>query len=157
VHDALVPGKRLYCFSTGTGFAPFASVLRDPETYEKFDEVIITHTCRDVAELAYSKETVDIFLNDPDIGEIGRGKLRLYQTCTRENFEKSGRVTDLIRSGKLFEDLGVPPLDPAVDRAMICGSIDMTKELKGLMEENGLKEGSNAEPADFVIERAFVG
>ena len=157
VHDALVPGKRLYCFSTGTGFAPFASVLRDPETYEKFDEVIITHTCRDVAELAYSRETVDNFLNDPDIGEIGRGKLRLYQTCTREDFEKSGRVTDLIRSGKLFEDLGVPPLDPAVDRAMICGSIDMTKELKSLMEENGLKEGSNSEPADFVIERAFVG
>ena len=106
VHDALVPGKRLYCFSTGTGFAPFASILRDPETYEKFEEVIITHTCR---------------------------------------------------SGKLFEDLDVPRLDPAVDRAMICGSIEMTKELKGLMEEHGLKEGSNAEPADFVIERAFVG
>jgi ferredoxin--NADP+ reductase len=157
VHDALVPGKRLYCFSTGTGFAPFASILRDPETYEKFEEVIITHTCRDVAELAYSGETVDAFLNDPDIGEIGQGKLRLYQTCTREAFEKQGRVTDLIRSGKLFEDLGVPRLDPATDRAMICGSIEMTKELKGLMEEHGLKEGSNSEPADFVIERAFVG
>ena len=157
VHDALVPGKRLYCFSTGTGFAPFASILRDPETYEKFEEVIITHTCRDVAELAYSQETVDTFLNDPDIGEIGQGKLRLYQTCTREYFERSGRVTDLIRSGKLFEDLGVPRLDPETDRAMICGSIDMTKELKGLMEEQGLKEGSNSEPADFVIERAFVG
>lgn len=157
VHDALVPGKRLYCFSTGTGFAPFASILRDPETYEKFDEVIITHTCRDVAELAYSRETVDAFLNDPDIGELGQGKLRLYQTCTREDFDKQGRVTDLIRSGKLFEDLDVPRLDPASDRAMICGSIEMTKELKGLMEEHGLKEGSNAEPADFVIERAFVG
>ena len=157
VHDALVPGKRLYCFSTGTGFAPFASILRDPETYEKFEEVIITHTCRDVAELAYSRETVDAFLSDPDIGEIGQGKLRLYQTCTREDFDKQGRVTDLIRSGKLFEDLDVPRLDPATDRAMICGSIEMTKELKGLMEEHGLKEGSNSEPADFVIERAFVG
>lgn len=157
VHDALLPGKRLYCFSTGTGFAPFASILRDPETYEKFEEVIITHTCREVAELAYSKEIVDSFLNDPDIGEIGQGKLRLYQTCTREPFEREGRITDLIRSGKLFEDLGVPRLDPAHDRAMICGSIEMTKELKGLMEEHGLKEGANSEPADFVIERAFVG
>ena len=157
VHDALVPGKRLYLFSTGTGFAPFASIIRDPETYEKFDEVIVTHTCRDVAELAYSRETVEAFLNDPDIGELGAGKLRLYQTCTREAFEKTGRVTDLIRSGKLFADLGVPRLDPASDRAMICGSIEMTKELKNLMEEHGLKEGSNSEPADFVIERAFVG
>ncbi|MEM6534111.1 MAG: ferredoxin--NADP reductase [Pseudomonadota bacterium] len=157
VHDALVPGKRLYCFSTGTGFAPFASVIRDPETYEKFDEVIVTHTCRDVAELQYSKETVDTFLNDPDIGELGRGKLRLYQTCTREDFPFRGRVTDLIRSGKLFDDLGVPKLNPDTDRAMICGSIDMTKELKDLMEEHGLKEGANSEPADFVIERAFVG
>lgn len=157
VHDALLPGKRLYCFSTGTGFAPFASILRDPETYEKFDEVIITHTCRDVAELQYSKEIVDGFLNDPDIGELGRRKLRLYQTTTREEFPKMGRVTDLIRSGKLFEDLDVPHLDPATDRAMICGSIEMTKELKDLMEQHGLKEGANSEPADFVIERAFVG
>lgn len=157
VHDALVPGKRLYCFSTGTGFAPFASVIRDPETYEKFDEVIVTHTCRDVAELEYSREIAEGFLNDPDIGEIAAGKLRLYQTCTREDFDQQGRVTDLIRSGKLFEDLGVPKLNPDTDRAMICGSIDMTKELKELMEEHGLKEGANSEPADFVIERAFVG
>ena len=157
VHDALVPGKRLYCFSTGTGFAPFASVMRDPETYEKFEEVIVTHTCRDVAELQYSKETVDAFLGDPDIGELAQGKLRLYQTCTREDFPFKGRVTDLIRSGKLFEDLGVPRLNNDTDRAMICGSIEMTKELKDLMEEHGLKEGANSEPADFVIERAFVG
>lgn len=157
VLDALKPGNRLYMFSTGTGFAPFASLVRDPETYEKFDEVIVTHTCRDVAELQYSKEIVDTFLNDPDIGELGQGKLRLYQTCTREPFENKGRPTDLIRSGKLFEDLGVPKLNPETDRAMICGSIDMTKELKALMEEHGLKEGANSDPADFVIERAFVG
>ena len=157
VLDALKPGKRLYMFSTGTGFAPFASLVRDPETYEKFDEVIVTHTCRDVAELQYSREIVDTFLNDPDIGELGQGKLRLYQTCTREPFDNKGRPTDLIRSGKLFEDLGVPPLNPDTDRAMICGSIEMTKELKGLMEEHGLKEGANSDPADFVIERAFVG
>ena len=157
VHDALVPGKRLYCFSTGTGFAPFASVIRDPETYEKFDEVIVTHTCREVAELQYSTQIVEDFLNDPDIGELGQGKLRLYQTTTREDFPKMGRVTDLITSGKLFEDLGVPKLDPATDRAMICGSIDFTKDMKALLEAHGLTEGANSEPADFVIERAFVG
>lgn len=156
VLDALKPGKRLYMFSTGTGFAPFASLIRDPETYEKFDEVIVTHTCREVAELAYSRATVDGFLSDPDIGALGRGKLKLYQSCTRESFEHEGRITDLIRSGQLFDDLGVPKLDSATDRAMICGSIDMTKELKGLMEDNGLREGANSDPADFVIERAFV-
>jgi ferredoxin--NADP+ reductase len=156
VLDALKPGKRLYMFSTGTGFAPFASLLRDPETYEKFDDVIVTHTCREVAELAYSRATVDGFLNDPDIGALGRGKLQLYQSCTRESFEHEGRTTDLIRSGQLFDDLGVPKLDPATDRAMICGSIDMTKELKSLMEDHGLREGANSDPADFVIERAFV-
>ncbi len=157
VLDALTPARRLYMFSTGTGFAPFASLIRDPAVYEAFDEVIVTHTCRDVAELAYSQETVEAFLADPDIGEIGAGKLRLYDSCTRESYPRTGRVTDLIRSGKLFEDLGIPRLDPATDRAMICGSIDMTKELKGVMESHGLKEGSNSEPADFVIERAFVG
>jgi len=156
VLDALKPGKRLYMLSTGTGFAPFASLLRDPETYEKFDEVIVTHTCREVAELAYSRATVDGFLNDPDIGELGQGKLQLYQSCTRESFEHEGRITDLIRSGELFDNLGVPKLDPATDRAMICGSIDMTKELKSLMEDHGLREGANSDPADFVIERAFV-
>jgi len=157
VHDALTPGKRLYCFSTGTGFAPFASVIRDPETYEKFDEVIVTHTCRDVAELQYSREIVEGFLSDPDTGELAQGKLRLYTTCTREAFERKGRTTDLIESGKLFSDLGVPKLNPDTDRAMICGSIDYTKDMKALMEAHGLKEGSNSEPADFVIERAFVG
>lgn len=157
VLDALTPAKRLWMFSTGTGFAPFASLIRDPETYEKFEEVIVTHTCRDVAELAYSKETAEAFLNDPDIGEIAQGKLRLYQTCTREDFDTQGRPTDLIRSGKLFKDLGVPRLEVGSDRAMICGSIEMTKELKLLMEEHGLKEGANSEPAEFVIERAFVG
>ena len=157
VLDALTPARRLWMFSTGTGFAPFASLTRDPETYEKFDQVIVTHTCRDKAELIYSKQTIDSFLADPDIGEIAQGKLRLYQTCTREASAFMGRPTDLIRSGKLFEDLGVPRLNPADDRVMICGSIEMTKELKSLMEEHGLKEGANSEPAEFVIERAFVG
>ena len=157
VLDALTPAKRLYMFSTGTGFAPFASLVRDPAVYEAYDEVIVTHTCRDVAELQYSTEIVNGFLNDPDIGELGRGKLKLYQTTTREDFPKMGRITQLIESGQLFEDLGVPKINPDTDRAMICGSIDMTKDLKALMEAHGLKEGANSEPADFVIERAFVG
>ena len=157
VLDALTPAKRLYMFSTGTGFAPFASLVRDPAVYEAYDEVIVTHTCRDVAELQYSREVVDTFLNDPDIGEIGAGKLRLYQTCTREDFDKQGRITTLIENGELFKDLGVPPINPETDRAMICGSIEMTKDLKALMESFGLKEGANSEPAEFVIERAFVG
>lgn len=157
VLDALTPAKRLYMFSTGTGFAPFASLVRDPETYERFDEVIVTHTCRDVAELAYSQEIIGNLINDPLVGEMVEGKLRLYNTCTREDFDKQGRITTLIESGELFTDLGVPPLDPATDRAMICGSIEMTKDLKALMEAHGLKEGANSEPAEFVIERAFVG
>lgn len=156
VLDALSPAKRLWMFSTGTGFAPFASLIRDPETYEKFDEVIVTHTCRLVDELQYSREVVDDFLANPDIGEIAAGKLRLYQTCTREDFAHKGRPTDLMRSGALFDNLGVPRLSPETDRAMICGSIEMTHELKALMEEYGLKEGANSAPADFVIERAFV-
>ncbi len=157
VLDALTPGKRLYMFSTGTGFAPFASVMRDPETYEKFDEVIITHTCRQVNELAYSVEMADNLIKDPLIGEMAAGKLRHYTSCTREEHTHKGRITNLIENGQLFADLGVPPLDPAVDRAMICGSMEMIQDTKALMEKAGLTEGSNAQPAEFVIEKAFAG
>lgn len=157
VHDALVPGKRLYCFSTGTGFAPFASVVRDPETYEKFEEVIVTHTCRQVAELEYSKEIVEETLNHEFLGEMAQGKLRRYATCTREDYDNKGRITDLIDSGKLFEDLGVPPLNPETDRVMICGSMAMLQDTKLRCEQAGLIEGSNASPAQFVIEKAFAG
>ena len=157
VLDALTPGKRLYMFSTGTGFAPFASLVREPETYEKFDEVILTHTCREVAELAYSIETVENLVNDPLVGEMVDGKLKHYTTCTREDYPYTGRITELIESGKLFEDLGVPPLDPAEDRAMICGSMEMIQDTAALMERAGLTEGSNAAPAEYVIEKAFAG
>ncbi|MEO1656213.1 MAG: ferredoxin--NADP reductase [Pseudomonadota bacterium] len=157
VLDALTPGKRLYMFSTGTGFAPFASLVRDPETYEKFEEVIVTHTCREVAELQYSTQLVEDVINDPLVGEMANGKLKLYTSCTREDHQCMGRITDLITSGKLFEDLGVPKLDPATDRAMICGSMEMINDTKSLMIEHGLTEGSNAAPAEFVIEKAFAG
>lgn len=156
VLDALTPGKRLYMFSTGTGIAPFASLIRDPETYEKFDEVILTHTCREVSELKYGFDLVEEIARDALLSEIVGGKLRHYATVTREPFAYQGRITDLIRSGKMFADLGVPPFDPAVDRAMICGSAAMLKETKALLEQAGLTEGANSKPGEFVIERAFV-
>ncbi|GAA0782946.1 ferredoxin--NADP reductase [Roseibium denhamense] len=157
VNDALVPGKRVYMFSTGTGIAPFASLIRDPDTYEKFDQVILTQTCREVAELKYGEDLVQETLNDPLIGEYAKDKLVHYTSVTREDFPRTGRITDLIKSGKLFEDLGVPPLDPAVDRGMICGSMEMLRDTKALLEEAGLNEGANNKPAEFVVERAFVG
>ncbi|MBP1849186.1 ferredoxin--NADP reductase [Rhizobium halophytocola] len=157
VLDALVPGKRLYMLSTGTGVAPFASLVRDPETFEKFEEVILVQTCRDVGELTYATELVDNLLDDPLIGEMAAGRLRLHATTTREHSERMGRATDLMKSGKLFEDLGVPKIDPAVDRAMICGSMDMLKDTKAILENFGLVEGANNAPATFVVERAFVG
>lgn len=157
VLDALTQGKRLYMFSTGTGFAPFASLVRDPETYERHDEVIVTHTCRDVAELTYSKNLVASLKDDPLVGEMVEGKLTLYATTTREPHARMGRITTLIETGKLFTDLGVPPLDPSTDRAMMCGSMDMIQDVKALMLKANLKEGSNAAPAEFVIEKAFAG
>ncbi|MFZ1813183.1 MAG: ferredoxin--NADP reductase [Rhizobiaceae bacterium] len=155
VNDALLPGKRLYMFSTGTGIAPFASLIRDPETYEKFETVILTHTCRQVAELTYGNELVSDLAQDPLIGEFA-SKLVHYPTTTREDSAKRGRVTDLIESGEFFHDLGFPPLDPETDRAMICGSMGFLKDVKRLCEKAGLVEGSNAQPATFVVERAFV-
>lgn len=157
VNDALIPGKRLYMFSTGTGVAPFASLIRDPETYEKFEEVILTQTCREVDELTYAKELVEEVKNDPLVGEFAAGKLRLHTAATREPYPCQERITTLIESGKLFEDLGVPPLNSAIDRAMICGSMEMINDTKAILEKHGLEEGSNAAPSTFVVERAFVG
>lgn len=155
VNDALIPGKRLWMFSTGTGIAPFASLIRDPETYEKFEEVILTHTCRDVGELAYGQRLCAALKEDPLIGEFA-GNLRLYSTTTREEYPFMGRITDLMASGKLFEDLGVPPISPETDRGMICGSMAMLKDTKAMLEGFGLEEGANNKPATFVVERAFV-
>ncbi len=157
VLDALTPGKRLYMFSTGTGIAPFASLIRDPETYEKFEDVILTHTCRDVAELQYGFDLVNEIKNNEMLSEIVGNKLRHYATVTREDYPFTGRITDLMESGKLFSDLGVPAINPEIDRAMICGSSAMLKDTKDLLEKFGLEEGSNSKPGEFVIERAFVG
>ncbi len=155
VNDALLPGKRLWMFSTGTGIAPFASLIRDPETYEKFDEVILTHTCREVAELTYGQQLVTAAKEDPLVGEFTQN-LRLYCTTTREDYPFMGRITDLMASGKVFDDLGVPPISPETDRGMICGSMDMLRDTKAMLEKFGLVEGANNRPDTFVVERAFV-
>lgn len=157
VHDALLPGKRVYFFATGTGFAPFSSLLRDPETYEKFDEVIIAHTCREVGELEYGRQIVEEVRNHEFLGEIVEGKLKYYPTTTREESPKMGRVTDLMKSGEFFTDQDLPPLDPATDRAMICGSMGLNKDIAELLEAAGLNEGANSDPREFVVEKAFVG
>lgn len=157
VLDALTPGKRLYLFSTGTGFAPFSSLIREPETYDKFEQVIVTHTCRQVAELTYSQQIVEQTLQHEFLGELARDKLLYFSSTTREEYDRMGRITQQIESGSLFEQLGLPPLDPATDRAMICGSMAMTQDTKALMLKAGLNEGANSAPAEFVIERAFVG
>jgi len=157
VLDALLPGKRLYMFSTGTGIAPFASLIRDPETYERFDQVILTHTCRQVEELSYGLKLIEDLREDPLVGEMIGDKLLHITSVTRENYPLKGRITDLIQSGKLFEHAGVPKLDPKEDRVMICGSKDMIDDTAALCETFGLTEGSNSDPREFVIEKAFVG
>jgi len=157
VLDALTPAKRLFMISTGTGIAPFASLLRDPDTYEKFEEVYLTHTCRDVAELTYGKELVAALAEDPLIGELTHGRVTLYSTTTREESPYMGRITALIGSGKFYADLGIDKLNPETDRIMICGSMHMLKDVKELAESLGFEEGSLSQPASFVVERAFVG
>ena len=157
VIDALVPGKRLYMLSTGTGVAPFASLIRDPETYEKFEEIVLVQTCREIAELGYITEMVEGLSEDPLIGELVDGRLRLHTTTTREASPRMGRITDLMQSGRFFEETGLPSIDPAVDRAMICGSMAMIKDTKAMLESFGLDEGANSAPATYVVERAFVG
>jgi ferredoxin--NADP+ reductase len=160
VHDALIPGKRLWFFATGTGFAPFASLLREPQTYEDYDEVIITHTCREVGELTYGRDLIEALKTDELLNEvIGEGfwkKIKYYPTTTREESPKMGRITDLMRSGAAFADLGVPPLNPDTDRAMICGNLAFNLELKEMLEEYGLVEGANSKPMHYVVEKAFL-
>lgn len=157
VVDALIPGKRLWMLATGTGLAPFASLVRDPEVYEKFDQVILTHTCREVAELTYGEELIENLVNDPLIGEMVEGKLIYYPTATREDYKNTGRVTDKIRSGELFETLGVPAWNPDEDRVMICGSMGLNIEIAELCEAAGMEEGANSKPGHYVVEKAFVG
>ena len=156
VLDALKPGRTLYMLGTGTGLAPWLSLVRDPEVYERFDTIVVTHTVREVADLNYREFLSHELAADPDLGEMVGPKLRYYPTVTREPFETEGRITDLITSGQAFSDLGLPPLDPAVDRVMMCGGPSVLADLKTIMLDRGFEEGSLAKPGDFVLEKAFV-
>ncbi len=161
VLDALLPGKRLWFFATGTGIAPFASLMREPETYEHYDEVIMMHTCRDVAELEYGHQLVDNIRSDEMLAELmGEGfadKLKYYPTTTREESPVMGRITDNLTSGKVFEDLGIEGISPETDRGMVCGSLAFNTDMKTVLESFGLVEGANSDPQHYVVEKAFVG
>ncbi|SHM34603.1 ferredoxin--NADP+ reductase [Paracoccus solventivorans] len=161
VLDALLPGKRLWFLATGTGIAPFASLLRDPETYERYEQVILMHTCRKVAELEYGRELVEALKDDPLLTEIYgdsfASRLLYYPTATREDYPRRGRITDNLASGKVFADLGLPPMNPADDRAMVCGSMALNIDVTKVLEGFGLREGANSDPKEFVVEKAFVG
>lgn len=156
VIDYLLPGKRLYLLSTGTGLAPFVSIVRDPATYEKFEQVILVHGVRIKDELAFHDLLSNRLQEDEFLGEMVRKQLRYYPTVTRETYKHMGRVTNLIESGTLFKDLEVPPLNAAEDRVMICGSPAMLRDLKAMLHARGFKEGNTSTPGDFVIERAFA-
>ncbi|HSI49420.1 MAG TPA: ferredoxin--NADP reductase [Ideonella sp.] len=154
--DYLLPGKRLYLLGTGTGVAPFLSIIRDPETYEKFERVVLVHGVRQNNELAYQDYITQHLPEHEFLGEFIKGKLLYYPTVTREPSKYQGRVTTVIENGQLAADLGIPQLNAAEDRVMICGSPEMLRDLKTMMEVRGLKEGNTTTPGDFVIERAFV-
>jgi len=157
VHDALTPAKRIWFMSTGTGIAPFASLLREPETYERFDEVILTHTCRDPEELVFGQELVADTKADMLVGEDATQKLKYYPTTTQGASPKMGRITTLLEDGTAFQDLGITDFSAKNDRIMICGSMGLNTDLKSFLQGRGFKEGANSDPADFVIEKAFVG
>ncbi len=154
--DYLLPGKRLYLLGTGTGLAPFMSIVRDPETYERFEQVIVVHGVRQVNELAYRELLSHDLVKDEILGEMVQGKLLYYPTVTREPFVHQGRIPQLLSEGVIAKDLGLPLFNAAEDRVMICGSPEMLRDLKALCEKTGLKEGNTTTPGDFVIERAFV-
>jgi ferredoxin/flavodoxin---NADP+ reductase len=156
LHD-LLPGKHLYLLSTGTGLAPFMSVVQDPETYERFEKVVLIHGVRHVSELAYADFITGELPENEFFGDEIRDKLIYYPTVTREPFRNQGRLTHLIESGKIFTDIGLPSLDPAVDRVMICGSPGMLKDSCALLDARGFKISPHiGAPGDYVIERAFV-
>ncbi|MGA7805854.1 ferredoxin--NADP reductase [Bradyrhizobium sp.] len=152
----LLPGKRLLLLSTGTGLAPFASLIKDPEVYENYDTIILAHGCRQVTELAYGERLVEKLRQDDLFGPMLADKLIYYPTVTREPFRNRGRLTDLIASGQLFADIGLSDLDRATDRIMLCGSPGMLEELRAMLTGCGFSEGNHSEPGHFVIEKAFV-
>jgi ferredoxin/flavodoxin---NADP+ reductase len=156
IHDNLLPGRRLYLLGTGTGLAPFMSIIKDPETYERYERIVLIHGCRKVSELAYGETITKALPADEYLGESVRERLAYYPTVTREPFRNRGRITDLMASGRLFADLGLPGLDPDVDRVMLCGSPSMVADTRTLLKGRDFVEGNHSEPGHFVVERAFV-
>jgi ferredoxin/flavodoxin---NADP+ reductase len=156
VIDNLEEGRNLYLVGTGTGLAPFLSVIKDPETYERFEKVVLLHGCRRVAELAYGEMITRELPDDELIGELVRNQLVYYPTVTRDPFRNRGRITDLITSGKLFRDIGLAPLEPDHDRVMICGSPALVHDTRVLLLDRQFVEGSHGEPGQFVVEKAFA-
>ena len=156
VLDALKPGKRLFLLSSGTGFAPFAALIREPETYERFESIIVTHTCRMIAELSYSQSIIQECRNSELVKEFINNKLLSYHSTTRDNYIFNGRITELISSNKLFNDLKINSIS-SNDRFMFCGSMGLNNDLKNIMLEKNFCEGANNHPGEFVLEKAFVG
>jgi ferredoxin--NADP+ reductase len=157
IQDNLLPGKNLYLIATGTGLAPFLSIIKDPEIYEQYDNIVLAHGCRTVSELAYQQQINEVLPNHEYLGEAVREKLLYYPTVTREKFRNNGRLTDLLRIGKLSADLNLDPLNPDTDRFMICGSPAMLKEICAFLDSQGFQESRHGKAAHYVIERAFVG
>jgi ferredoxin--NADP+ reductase len=156
VQSHLLPGKRLYLLATGTGLAPFMSMIRDPETYERYEHVVLAHGVRYASELAYS-DTIERELPQNEyFGEQIKEQLIYYPTVTREAFRNQGRLTELLESGKLSRDAGLPELDPEHDRVMICGNPNMLEQVSRMLEQRGFREGASHEPAHYTIERAFA-
>ncbi|MEP5764564.1 MAG: ferredoxin--NADP reductase [Halieaceae bacterium] len=156
VEDNLLPGRNLYLIATGTGLAPFLSIIRDPEIYANFDKVVLAHGCRFVDELAYQDIITEHLPNNEYFGELVREKLLYYPTVTREEFHTMGRLTDLLSSGKLAADADLEPVSPERDRFMICGSPSMLKDFSNMLDERGFRETRNGDIGHYVVERAFV-
>jgi len=156
IQDNLHPGKTLYMLGTGTGLAPFVSIIKDPDTYERYEHVVLVHGCREIAELGYGELIVNQLRADEFFGELVAEKLLYYPTVTREAFRNTGRITTLLQTGKLEADLGLPALNAQTDRVMLCGSPAMLADLHTLLLGRGFAEGNHSEPGHFVIEKAFV-
>lgn len=154
--DNLLPGSTLWLLSTGTGLAPFLSVIRDPSVYDRYERIVLTHTCRNVRELAYRDYIMRTLPENAFLGDAVRDKLIYYPSVTRDDFATRGRITDLIASNRLFGDLGIAPFSAERDRLMLCGSAQMLKDTRTLLEGYGLEEGSQSAPGHYVVERAFA-
>lgn len=156
INDNLRPGRNLYLLSSGTGLAPFMSTVRDPDYYDAYEHIVIVHGVRYVSELGYREFITQALPQDEYLGDLVRSKLRYFPTVTREEFSQQGRITDLLDQGEITRSLGLPDLDPELDRVMICGNPGLLTDLVAILERRGFDEGSMNKRGSYVIERAFV-